>query len=57
MTEDLHNKQISDVCLRYETGRGFFEGVCAAGHRLPFSCDPPPPCHSRVVTQAVSPHS
>ena len=26
-----------------ETGRGFFAGVCVAGHRPLFSCDPPPP--------------
>jgi hypothetical protein len=25
-----------------ETGCGFFGGVCATGHRLLFSCDPPP---------------
>jgi hypothetical protein len=35
------------ACL-LETGAGFFGMVCAAGHRLPFSCDPPPMLSDRA---------
>jgi hypothetical protein len=28
------------ACI-FEIRRGIFTGVCAAGHRSPFSCDPP----------------
>jgi hypothetical protein len=38
----LLRMQAMYACIS-ETGCGFFAGVCAAGHRLPFSCDPPYP--------------
>jgi hypothetical protein len=31
-----------------ETGHGCFEGVCAPCNASPYSCDPPPPHHSRT---------
>jgi hypothetical protein len=37
------------ACNR-ETGRGYFEGVCAGGHRLHISSDPPPPCRSWIAS-------
>jgi hypothetical protein len=37
------------ACIR-ETKRGFFEGVCAGGHRLHISTDPPPLCHSWIAS-------
>jgi hypothetical protein len=39
-----------------ETGRGFFEGVCAPGNASAYFRDPPPPCYSRMVRVGVHTH-
>jgi hypothetical protein len=39
--------------LTYETGRGFFEGVCAPGNSTAHFCDPPTPIRESSPLSAV----